>query len=299
MFITLGMLLLYPLLLILIRRLRLPSWTQVRHGNRPLHSSQQQVQKREHLTWIFSIMCFASLIAAIVGTINIAKTRQRDAYGVYSPQAWSGSYVVLNNTSKNWLYSSAGVNQGNLRATNERTGWGMEIYNLRDVNLQTINYPSFFPMKFNVSCMPTIDNPMASDCASGEFVEQPTPSYEGYSELDPQDHQKPEFTGFLNLTMITLSRHEMNVTSNSSIWTSAESYQGIGGVYAPLGEWHIYNSTLLQVGWSTGSKGPCQGLQINLSEEYEEIAWIVVGIIWQWWAYWAEHWGGCNWDITD
>ena len=57
------------------------------------------------------------------------------------------------------------------------------------------------------------------------------------------------------------------------------------------------NSTLLQVGWSLGSDGPCQGLQINLAQDYEEIALILVGIIWQWWVYWAENLGDCNWDL--
>ena len=84
----------------------------------------------------------------------------------------------------------------------------------------------------------------------------------------------------------------LNVT-NPNIATTSQEYQGIGGVYAPLGVWYINGSPLLQVGWITGGLGPCDGLQIDLSRDHTEAAFIVVGMIWQWWTHWAYNFGNC------
>jgi len=214
-------------------------------------------------------------------------------------QPWSDKYVVLQSTSSNLFYSSAGTTLGGLIGVQGYGfgGWTMEIDDSQKKPIQNIRYPVYFPMQFNATCESPSNHSLILNCVSGGFINQPSPSYIGYNELDPSI-QFPEFTGFLNLTISSSNPLAfLNVTSNPNVWTSAEAYQGIGGVYAPLGQWYINNSTLLQVGWSLGDGGPCQGLQINLSEDYEEIAWIVVGVIWQWWVYWAENWGACNWEI--
>lgn len=247
------------MLLILIHRFHLPIWARIRPGNASrllLPSSHHKPQKQGRLTWTISAvlfaLCFGSLAAAIMGTIRLAMTRQRNAYGIYSPQTWSGNYLVLESTFNNSFYSAAGTKLGSLVTADPVHGAAatIEIHNSRGNILQTINYSSFFPVQFNVTCLSTINNPIVNDCASGELVNQPTVSYDGYSELDPQDHQKPEFVGFLNLTVLSSNPLTfLNVTSSPNVWTSGQAYQGIGCVYAPLGEWYLDNSTLLQIGW--------------------------------------------------
>jgi hypothetical protein len=307
LFLSIGMFLLYPMFLILINRFGLPSWTRLRPGNtsRLESLSPPERQKQGHLTWIISIilfvLCFGSLAGAIVGTLQLAKIRQRNAYLVYSPQPWWGKSVVLQSSSTTVSYSVEGNSLANLSTTIGQRGWMMEIHDTGGVIL-TINYPSYDPIQFNATCQPTANNTIIDNCVLGQFVKQPTIDYEGYNELDPETYNpRPEFTGFLNLTVISPNPLAiLNVSSNPNVWASAQSWQGIGGVYAPLGEWYIDNATLLQAGWSLGTKGPCQGLRINLSKDYEETAWIVVGIIWQWWMYWAEYQGACSqWEIAD
>jgi len=295
-FLTLGTVLLYPLLLVPILRYQ---GRGTRLGtDTPLTASQHSSDKHERINgkagFLFSVLYFGGLVAAIVGSLQLAKTRQRNAYGVYTPQSWSNNYVVLESAWTNSFYSSAGINLGSVNAVqrNGFSGWTMEIHN-SESTIQSIKYPIFYPMQFNATCQSPSNNSIVNDCVSGEFLNQPSPAFD-YSELAPQ-LQLPEFSGFLNLMMISSNfLGFLNVTSNPNVWTSAQAYQGIGGLYAPLGEWYVDNSTLLQVGWSLGSAGPCQGLQINLSEDCEEIAWILVGIIWQWWVYWAENLGDCN-----
>jgi hypothetical protein len=283
LFLTFGMLLLYPLLF--IRRLRLPSWTQLRQGNFALRPSQQRTSKIQLKKYSIIVLYFGILVAAIVGTNNLANTRQRNAYDVYSPQDWSGSYIVLSPFS-NLVYSSAGVNQGEFDATSKYSGWTVK-YNIRGSIIAFIDYSGSSPTKFNASCFPTLSYQNYSICSLGGFVEQPIPNTEGHSNSDPR---KPEFTGYLNLTITTLHHFPITYSSKSNVWTSPQAYQGIGGVYLPLGEWYLNNSILLQVMWMTGEGGPCGGLQINLSEEYESTAWILAGIIWQWWYQWI---GNC------
>jgi hypothetical protein len=297
-FLTVGTVLLYPLLLMPI----LHQWGNATRlgSNTPLRTGQHSSENRERINrktgLLFSVLYFGSLVAAIVGSLQLAKTRQRDAYGVYSSQTWSNQYVVLQSAATNSFYSSSGVNLGVLDAVqrNGFSGWTMEIHD-SESTIQIIKYPIFYPMQFNATCQSPSNNSVVDNCVSGEFINQPAPGYD-FSDFDPQ-LQLPEFSGLLNLTVTSLNPLAfLNVTSNPDVWTSAQAYQGIGGLYAPLGEWYVNNSTLLQVGWSLESDGPCQGLQISLAEDYEEISLILVGIIWQWWVYWAENLGDCNWD---
>ena len=149
MFLTIGTVLLYPLLLMPI----LQQWGNATRlgSNTPLRTTQHSSENRERINrktgLLFSVLYIGSLVAAIVGSIQLAKTRQRNAYGVYSSQTWSNKYVVLQNAATNSFYSSAGVNLGGLDAVqrNGYSGWTMEIHDSKST-IQSIKYPIFYPM---------------------------------------------------------------------------------------------------------------------------------------------------------
>jgi len=165
-------------------------------------------------------LCFGSLAAAIVGTIRLATTRQRNAYNVYSPQTWSGNYVILQSTFNNSFYSAAGTKLGSLVTTDpvHKAAATIEIHDSRGNNLQTIDYSIFFPVQFNITYLSTINNPIINDSASGELVNQPTVNYDDYNELDAQDHQNPEFVEFLNLTIVSSNPlNFLNITSSPNV----------------------------------------------------------------------------------
>ena len=178
-------------------------------SNTPLRTTQHSSENRERINrktgLLFSVLYIGSLVAAIVGSIQLAKTRQRNAYGVYSSQTWSNKYVVLQNAATNSFYSSAGVNLGGLDAVqrNGYSGWTMEIHDSKST-IQSIKYPIFYPMQFNATCKSPSNNSVVDDCVSGEFINQPAPGYD-FSDFDPQ-LQLPEFS--VNLT----------VTKPGAIW---------------------------------------------------------------------------------
>ena len=298
-FLAVGMVLLYPVLVVPLLRNGLLSWLTTRLGNNRLSQQRHPSGRNRNVrsSIVFSAIYFGSLVAAIFVTLQLAKTRQRDSYGVYTPQAWSNKYVVLENASSNIFYSATGVRLGSLHAIERNGNWAMvqtDEGTMSNTTIQMINYPTYFPMQFNVTCLYTSNGSTINNCASGEFINQPSPGYFGI--FDPS-LQMADFSGSLNLSVLSpYPLTFLNHTSNPNVSTTSLAYQGIGGLYAPLGEWYLDNSTVLQVGWSLGNAGPCDGLQINLSEDYEAISWILVGIIWQWWVYWAQNWGGCNWD---
>jgi hypothetical protein len=301
-FCSLGMVILYPM--ILVPLLRTPNLSSPKPDFRtrfllPRRPREPETNKRA-LNWkrgvLFSLVYFGSLVATILGTIHLGNQRQFNSNLGYTAQEWSGNSVVLQSPTVAWYYSPSGTNLGDL-ALVSHGGWTLEIQPSNNL-IQYISYPSFYPVMYNATCQ-AFNHSVGdvSGCVSGEFVNQPTVHYEPYNDADMSTTQFPEFNGTLNISAISPDPLDVLGVSNASIWTSAQAYQGIAGVYAPLGEWYLGNSTLLQVGWSLG--GPCQGLQILLSKEYEDAAWIIVGMIWQWWVYWAEDWGGCDWDIDD
>jgi len=295
-FLTVGSILLYP---VIVLRYGICSWIATRVGNNRRQSQNlPQAQKRKTtISLLFSVIYFGGLIAAILGTLQLAKTRQRNSYSVYTSQPWSNKYVVLDDPSSNSFYSTTGARLGFLNVI-ERNGFSglamvqIDEGSMSNTTVQMINYPLYFPMQFTATCQSTSNSSVIDNCVSGNFINQPAPGYFGV--FDPS-LQMPDYSGFLNLSVQSPNPLAfLNHTANPNVWTTSLEYQGIGGLYAPLGQWYVDNVTGLEVGWSLGDGGPCDGLQINLSEDYEEISWILVGIIWQWWVYWTQNWGSCS-----
>jgi hypothetical protein len=244
--------------------------------------------------WGFTVLYVGVFAAAMIGTIIFANTRLQNLNNVYLIQdTWAGSYVLLetsSNASSGVLYSSNKASLGQLQYTTNSAGWTIEFTESQPV--QTISYanpvgdPDDIPIRFNASC----NSNSSEACFTGGLTRQP-PQYNG-SESCYQDtcDPTPEFSG--EITVYFKSPNPaatLNATSNVNVVTSNDQYQGIGKQYPPLGYWYFNGTPILQVSWPYS--GPCNGLQIFLSREYEGISYSVLGLAWQWWRIWGASQG--------
>jgi hypothetical protein len=251
-----------------------------------------------------TVLYVAIFAAAMIGTVIFANTRLQNLNDVYLVQdTWAGSYVILetsSNASSGVLYSSSKVNLGQLEYTTVSGGWTVRFPASQPV--ETISYanpigdPDDIPIRFNASC----NGDESETCFTGGLTEQP-PHYNG-TENCYQDtcDAHPEFSGQLSWYIQSPNPATLNATSNVNVVTFNNQYQGIGNSYPPLGYWYLNGSPILQVSWPYS--GPCNGLQIFLSKEYEGISYSVLGLVWQWWRLWGASQGAistvCGWTST-
>jgi hypothetical protein len=237
------------------------------------------------------------MIVAIVVPIQLANSMNAIVSSTLAQNPWVGSYVILDSNVANGTtgltYTRNGESTGNATFEYFQSGWSVRpsngsqplaniIYNYAVPN-QT--YP--FGTKFSATCKGNY----TGNCTIGGLTANPVSVLNGSST----DSHTPEFKNYLTLQVTSLvSLSVLNMSGNTTVpWTTNQAYQGIGGVYAPLGVWTLGNYPIIQVTWSTSSFGACQGLEVFLSEDNEGISWLVFGLIWQWWFMWGENYGGC------
>ena len=256
-----------------------------------------------------ALLFAAPIIAGLVLTILLAHHNLSQSNDVYLVEdVWADQYVIFNtasNGSSASLYSSEHAMLGNVLFQQTSLGWTMQIPGSQSI-LKRVLYSNpiseFQPIQFNASCHGQ-DNSTDS-CLTGT-VSQPSPyntdigSYCGPERDENGNCERiyPDFGGSINLFLSP-------APNATKIWTSYENYQGIGKSYGPLGYWYCDTSPCLQVAWITTSAegNPCEGLEIYLSQEYDEASWIVLGLVWQWWMTWVQHnydniqsSSACNW----
>jgi hypothetical protein len=189
------------------------------------------------------------------------------------------------------LYSSNGAIIGQLAFTTISKGWTVEFPQSQQ-GIEKITYanpigtPYDVPIQFNATCNPFSNSTSSDTCLTGGLISQPAP-YNGSRSCD-KDSCSPvgDFSG--DITVFLKSSNPistLNVTTNVNLQTSAKAYQGIGKQWAPLGYWYFNNVPVIQVAWPYS--GPCDGLQIFLSKDYEGMSYSVLGLIWQWWRLWG------------
>ena len=254
----------------------------------------------------FTALFAAPIIVGVVFTILLTRQHLSNTNDVYlAEDVWADKYVIFNtalNGSSASLYSSEKVNLGDVLFTQTSVGWTMQVPEIPDFqqtlehvvytnsilssNLETYSVPT----RFNATCR----NNSTDNCVTGALTD-PAPYntdlgfYCGPGQYNANSNDGcaelyPDFGGDINLSLSPPG----NATN---IWTSYQNYQGIGKSYGPLGYWYSGTSPILQVAWiTTSAEGdPCQGLEIYLSNDYEEASWIVLGLVWQWWIVWAQH----------
>ena len=249
-----------------------------------------------------TLLYVAVFVAAIGGAIIFANIRRRNLNDVYLVKdTWAGTYVVLDtssNASSGSLYSSDRANLGQLLFTTISGGWTVEFPESQQ-GIEKIIYANairdprdydsvYTPIRFNASCNPFSNSNSSDICLTGGLIRQPAP-YNGSSDCNSDQvcRPNPDFSG--DITVFLRSPNPiptLNITSNVNVVTSADAYQGIGKHFAPLGYWYFNNVPIVQVAWPY--LGPCDGLQVFLSKEYEGISWSVLGLVWQWWRSWGE-----------
>jgi hypothetical protein len=239
------------------------------------------------------------MIAVLVVPIELAQ----NSSSIYLAQdVWAGSYVVLDSTVSNGTtglqYSRGGEKMGEATFTYFQDGWSVQPGNGSQL-LENIIYTYPLPnqtyprgTKFSATCKGNTSR----NCIIGGLASQL--GFPTSIESSPNATPTPEFQNYISLIITSLVPFSLlNISSNTTTaWTSNQAYQGTGQVYAPLGYWSMGSNPILDVAWSTSSFGACQGLQVFLSSDKEGIAWIVLGLVWQWWMMWGENDGGCiNW----
>jgi hypothetical protein len=269
-------------------------------------AGEREPRSNKVIWWGFTALYVAVFAAAIVGTIIFANTRLHNLNDAYLKQdTWAGSYVILepsSNASSGVLYSSNKAIVGQLQYTTVSGGWTVEFPESQLV--QTISYanpigdPDDIPIRFNASCSST----SSEACFTGGLTRQP-PHYNGTQNCNDDGNcdPTPDFSGQITVYLKSPNpAATLNATSNINVVTSNDQYQGIGKQYPPLGYWYFNGSPILQVSWPYS--GPCDGLQIFLSREYEGISYSVLGLVWQWWRIWGASQGTittvCGWTSS-
>ena len=290
----------------LIFWLRSTWMTDCLFGNRlwRRHPIQSVAEKGRRNSWIcvgLSVLYFAVMMVAIVVPIQLAKNPNIVLSKTLAQNPWAGSYVILDcsvgNGTTGLTYSRSGESLGNTSFEYFQGGWSVRVSN-GSRPLVNIIYNNAMPnqtypkgTRFSATCKNYTES-----CTTGGLWENPV-SILNDSNINSRT---PEF----NLRYLTLDitsrtpQSFLNISSNSTTaWTANQWYQGIGHVYAPLGYWVIVGTNpIIEVMWSPAPFAACQGLGVFLSEDYEGIAWLVFGLIWQWWMAWGDNGGGCiNW----
>jgi hypothetical protein len=242
--------------------------------------------------WGLTVLYFAVIVITLWGVNHLADTRLQQNFVADSMEPWVGNYIVLESMSNGtigYLYSSTGMKLGDITFMENPESLVLGITGSPE-NFDTITYTNGtndMTTLFTATCRGPSGNGTSNPCLSGAMTSQPMPYNPG-----PGRSSVAEYNNLINVT-INQSTF-LNVSSNTTVGTSSQYYQGIGLDYPPLGTWFQNSSTLLQVLWSTSSAKACSGLRINLSKENEVLAWPVLGIIWAWWVQWGEG-GGCAW----
>jgi hypothetical protein len=243
---------------------------------------------------------FVIMIVAIVVPIQLANNTNTVVSTILAQDAWAGSYVILNSNVANGTtgltYTRNGESTGNATFEYFQGGWSVRPSN-GSQPLANIIYTNAVPNQtyprgtlFSATCKGNY----TGNCTIGGLPADPISVLNGSNT----NIHTPEFNNYLTLGVTSLvPLPVLNMSGKSTVaWTTNQAYQGIGGVYAPLGVWTLGNFPIIQVAWSTSSFGACQGLEVFLSKDNEGIAWLVFGLIWQWWFMWGENYGGCiNW----
>lgn len=249
-----------------------------------------------------TILYIVIMVVAIVVPIQLANNPNSIVSMTLAKDPWAGSYIILDSTIGNGTtgltYSRNGESTGNTTLTYFQGGWSVQTSN-GSQPLANIIYNNAVPNQiwpqgtmFSATCKGTDTH----NCTIGGLISNPVSVLNGSTNSNT-----PEFNqNFIVLQITTLVPFSvLNVTSNTTnALASNQAYQGIGQVYAPLGVWTLGDKfdTILEVAWSTSSFGACQGLEVFLSNDNEGIAWLVFGLVWQWWMMWGENQGGCiNW----
>lgn len=246
-----------------------------------------------------TVLYIIIMIIAIVVPTQLANNPNTIISITLAKDPWAGSYIVLDSTVANGTigltYTRNGESTGNTTLAYFQGGWSVETSNGSDP-LKNIIYTNAVPNQtypFGTKFSATCKGDSVHNCTVGGLTSNPVSVLNTSS-----DSNTPEFNNDIVLQVTTLvPLFVLNMTSNTTVaMTTNQAYQGIGQVYAPLGIWTLGNDPLLEVTWSTSSFGACQGLEVFLSKDNEGIAWLVFGLIWQWWMEWGENDGGCiNW----
>lgn len=238
-----------------------------------------------------SLLYLAGVISAIAGTLHLADVKRQNSNLIFSIEdTWAGSYALLESTSNDFsgsLCSMKGEYLAALNSTAISQGWSFQS-NVSQPVIEDIFYAnpvsnrSSTLVQFNASCRSNVT------CVTGRVI-IPAPPPTSYG-----DTPGPDFEGNISLIITSPNTTATLNTTNPKIWTSYKSYQGIGENYAPLGYWYLGNDPVVQIVWNTAPSGPCVGLQVFLSRDFETVSLIILGLVWQWWITWGEN-NGCNW----
>jgi hypothetical protein len=241
------------------------------------------------------------MIVSIVVPIKLANNPSTITSITLAKNPWAGSYVVLDSNIANGtiglVYSRSGQSLGNTTFAYSQRGWSVHPGN-GSQPLANIIYNKAVPNQtlpcgdtFSATCK--VNN--TCNCTTGGLAENPVSILKGSSA----NTKKAEFTIQPTIEIGNLNPDSVfNMTTiGTAAWTTNTWYQGIGQVYPPLGFWIVGGlGPMVEVVWSTSSFGACQGLVVFLSADYEGIAWLVFGYIWQWWMMWGNNDGRCiNW----
>jgi hypothetical protein len=240
---------------------------------------------------VLSLLYIAGTISAILGTLHLADIKQQNSNLIFSVEdTWAGSYAVLESPTNGSLYSVEGEYLGTLNLIGFLQGWAFQtdvsqpiIGNITYANPLSNMGSTIF--QFSASCRSN------ASCVTGRVTVPPTPPYSN------GDNTGPDFEGNLSLIITSLNPAATLNTTNPNAWTSYEAYQGIGENFAPLGYWYLGDDPIVQVVWNTAASGPCIGLQIYLSRDYEGISFVILGLVWEWWIQWNNT-NGCEYSTT-
>jgi hypothetical protein len=242
-----------------------------------------------------SALYIVIVVMGIWGTMHLAGIRLAATTEGNTKEDWAGSYILMEKTwngSSVTFYSPTGINLGDIDFSDSAQNWTMS---LRNGNISTISYSESTTtqtVQLTALCpSATNDTSQTQICISGGLANDPVKSTKG-----PIGSPSGEFSGDFNLTLSSPNQTDI---FNQTIHLRAgnSDYQGIGKNYAPLGYWYLNTSPVIHVIWNSTQNRACDGLRINLSNQYENAGLVLVGIIWEWWKLWSQN-GGCSWALN-
>ena len=278
--------------------------TALRAGTR---QSQKHIRNK-CCGWYCSLtaLYFAVIGVTIWGVLHLADVKLRRSLTLFEAEDWAGNYVIVQKTFSGSVasyYSQSGTKLGDISFADVSNGWTMDVTGGPE-NLQHFSYSDFgsgTPITVTATCQISSpsnvsngtfkSNSTSSLCLTGQFHQDPIP-------YNPGTGHRPvaEYFNDLNLTISPPNSTESNNTFGATtVWTNQNYYQGIGLLYPPLGSWYLNTTEILEIIWSPNSTRACDGIRINLSKDHEEVAWPILGVIWEWWKKWGEGQGLCQW----
>jgi len=277
----------------------LPRKTFTDPAARAQAQGMEEAQRHKKGHYCMGICCGLSalyvtiVVMALWGTIHLAGTRLDAVMEGYAKEDWAGKFILMEKTwngSTATFYSPLGTNLGEIEFSEVALNWSMSLNNN---TINTINYldanSTVQGIQLTAFCRHDTNNTsQKQSCIFGSLTNDPPKSTKG-----PAGPPSGEFQGDLNLTLSSPNRPDiLNTTIHLSAGNS--DYQGIGKNYAPLGYWYLDTAPVIHVIWNSTQNRACDGLRINLSQEYEDEGLALVGMVWEWWKLWSEN-GGCSW----